>query len=408
MKLNFAFILIFMSTLSNAQNSDKLSIFIDCQYCGQEFIKQNLTYVNYVRDTKEADVHLLFRTQSTASGGTENTIEFIGKDKFKQQSDTVIFMFDPNLTQDEQRRIRLKYIKAGLIPFLLKNNQLNDVEITSTLVEQEDNSEVKDKWNYWVYNISANGWFNGQSTYNSFNSWSEISADRVTEKWRIGISAGMQYNESNYIFSDGTSTKAIQRSQFGDVNLVKSISQHWSAGLFGDVNSSIFSNLKLSHNLNAGIEYNVFKYENSSENQLRFVYEIGPRCNRYNETTIYHKNEEWLGEQSFSVAFMTQKKWGSISSSVSWNNYLHDFNLYNLRFWQNFRIRILKGLNINLGGSFNVIKNQITLPGSGSSDFDLILQQKQQETNFSYWGNAGISYTFGSIYNNIVNPRFGF
>ena len=105
---------------------------------------------------------------------------------------------------------------------------------------------------------------------------------------------------------------------------------------------------------------------------------------------------------------MTQKKWGSISSSVSWNNYLHDFNLYNLRFWQNFRIRILKGLNINLGGSFNVIKNQITLPGSGSSDFDLILQQKQQETNFSYWGNAGISYTFGSIYNNIVNPRFGF
>jgi hypothetical protein len=29
------------------------------------------------------------------------------------------------------------------------------------------------------------------------------------------------------------------------------------------------------------------------------------------------------------------------------------------------------------------------------------------ETKFEYFGSFGLSYTFGSTYNNAVNPRFG-
>jgi len=28
------------------------------------------------------------------------------------------------------------------------------------------------------------------------------------------------------------------------------------------------------------------------------------------------------------------------------------------------------------------------------------------QTDYNLWINAGLSYTFGSIYNNVVNPRF--
>ena len=37
----------------------------------------------------------------------------------------------------------------------------------------------------------------------------------------------------------------------------------------------------------------------------------------------------------------------------------------------------------------------------------MLLQRRQLETSYRYFASAGLSYTFGSIYNNIVNPRFG-
>jgi hypothetical protein len=37
----------------------------------------------------------------------------------------------------------------------------------------------------------------------------------------------------------------------------------------------------------------------------------------------------------------------------------------------------------------------------------VLLNRRQQATTYRISGDIGISYTFGSIYNNIVNPRFG-
>ncbi len=38
---------------------------------------------------------------------------------------------------------------------------------------------------------------------------------------------------------------------------------------------------------------------------------------------------------------------------------------------------------------------------------DILLQKKMLATNYNYRLSVGVSYTFGSIYSNIVNPRFG-
>ena len=36
---------------------------------------------------------------------------------------------------------------------------------------------------------------------------------------------------------------------------------------------------------------------------------------------------------------------------------------------------------------------------------DILTRQRQLATSFSYFTFVGLSYTFGSIYNTIVNPR---
>jgi hypothetical protein len=60
-----------------------------------------------------------------------------------------------------------------------------------------------------------------------------------------------------------------------------------------------------------------------------------------------------------------------------------------------------------MSGSFAFVHDQISLPLGVSTLEDVLLQRKMQATDYSYYTYFGFTYTFGSIYNNVVNPRFG-
>ncbi len=67
----------------------------------------------------------------------------------------------------------------------------------------------------------------------------------------------------------------------------------------------------------------------------------------------------------------------------------------------------MKGLTIDLNGRLSLIHDQIALPKGGVDLEEVLLQRKQLETSYQYFASFGFTYSFGSIYNNIVNPRFG-
>ena len=58
-------------------------------------------------------------------------------------------------------------------------------------------------------------------------------------------------------------------------------------------------------------------------------------------------------------------------------------------------------------GEFSRTRDQIYLPRGEASTEEILLRQRQLLTGYQYFFNFGISYSFGSIFNNIVNPRFG-
>jgi len=41
----------------------------------------------------------------------------------------------------------------------------------------------------------------------------------------------------------------------------------------------------------------------------------------------------------------------------------------------------------------------------GATPEEIIARQQALATHYSYFTGFGLSYTFGSIYNNVVNPR---
>ena len=54
------------------------------------------------------------------------------------------------------------------------------------------------------------------------------------------------------------------------------------------------------------------------------------------------------------------------------------------------------------------VHDQIWLPAEVADDDEVLLGNKRLPTDFEYKLDFGFSYRFGSIYNNVVNPRFGF
>jgi len=107
------------------------------------------------------------------------------------------------------------------------------------------------------------------------------------------------------------------------------------------------------------------------------------------------------------VAYRVQEKWGSVNISLEGSNYLHDFSKNRLELWGDIEVRILKGLSLSVFGGVARIHDQLSLVRGELSEADILLQLQELATAYSVDGGVRLSYTFGSIYNNIVNPRFG-
>jgi len=69
--------------------------------------------------------------------------------------------------------------------------------------------------------------------------------------------------------------------------------------------------------------------------------------------------------------------------------------------------RIYKGLSVNFEVRANLIHDQLNLPKGDASEQDVYTRQIALKTGYSYSFQVGLSYSFGSIYNNVVNTRFG-
>jgi hypothetical protein len=193
--------------------------------------------------------------------------------------------------------------------------------------------------------------------------------------------------------------------------VVKSINDHWSVGGYFSAYSSSYNNIKLGLNPAPAIEYDLFPYSQSTKKQLRFLYRVGFNPVRYREETIYDKKSENLWKESLEVALELKEKWGTISTSLEGSHYFqplfYDFKKNHLELWGEVSLRIFKGLNFNIYGGGARIHDQLSLPKGEASLQDILLQRRQLETSYNYYFSVGLSYTFGSIFSKVVNPRFG-
>ena len=396
--------LIAQDDTTSLSRKDAITIFISDPSCDQEYIKQELTFVNYVRDRTEARVLIMGTSQNTGGSGVEHKLFFVGQKDFIHKNDTLSFVSKSDATDDEIRQAYLKTLKLGLVSYLMKTSFSEKINVSFESDEKQE--EVKDKWDSWVFNMSANAYMNGEKSYNNFYGYGDLSAERITEQWKLEIAGTKTYSFNTYDTGDEI-YKSESKANYANVDVVKSLTDHWSAGLFVNIHSSTYNNVQFNIGSGPAIEYNIFKYSESARKQIRIKYGLSYEYYDYVDTTLYNKLQEKLFNENLSIAFKTIQKWGSISLSVSGNNYLHDFSKNSAYIYSVISLKIVKGLSFDLTGQYSFIRNQLSLPKEGASLEEILLRQRQLATDYSYYMSIGIQYTFGSIYNNVVNPRFG-
>ena len=401
--------LLFLSCNLNAIAQDsRLGIFIDCQMgCDMSYIKQQIPFVDYLQNRQEADIYILATSQTTGAGGRLAQLIFQGNFDFEGMSDTVNYTIDPNSTQAIRRDQMVSALKEGLLKYLVHTDFIKNLEYTiSVPTPMAGENEVKDPWNNWVFNVGANGWMNGEASFNKKSMSGRFSANRITDKQKFEFSARYNHERGKFTLTDGEKFNSNLKSYSLYLENVKSFGQHWSLGAVSSSGSSTFGNTDISTSIKGAIEYNVFPYSEAQTKRFSFFYTIGPEYYDYTEATIYEKEKQWVARHGISMRFQQTQKWGELSIRVGAKQYFHDLNLYNAYLNPWFNLQVFKGFSLNFGGSFSFVNDRINIAKSEISDEDILLQIKQRNTSFSYYTQFGINYRFGSKYNNFVNPRF--
>jgi hypothetical protein len=395
-------------------------VFFDCpgfaQGCDFDFLRTEITWVNWVRDREAADVHALVSTQQTGGGGTEYTLSLIGRRRFAGRADTLRYYASGTSTPDEARHGLAHLLELRLASYAAATPMAGRLSVTYEAPSAPGTAAIHDPWNAWVFTINGGGFLNGQQQVHSAQLNMSLGANRTTPHWKHDFNVYENYSQD--VFKDvpvfdtlgnqiGTQdVRSISRGYGGSLLVVKSLGPHWSVGVQGSVNHSTFGNIDLGLSFGPALEYDIFPYTESTRRQLTLQYGISPQYYRYIDTTIFGKTRETLGSQNLTTALSVTQPWGSASVSLTASQYLQDFHQNRLVLFGGMNLRLLKGLSLNVSGDVERIHDQRALPEAGATPDEILLRRRELATSYSYFTFINLQYRFGSTLNNTVNPRF--
>lgn len=399
--------------------SAAVGVFLDCHTdCDEDFIRTEITYVNWVRDRTVADVHLLITSQSAGAGGDAITLAFIGQRLQLGRGDTLMFTELPTDTQEERRRGLTRTIALGLVQFVARTPVASALRISYETTGAGRAGQARpttDPWKAWVFEIGVSGSLNGERYYKNRQFNAEWEADRVTEAWKTNFEFEFSYSDDRATVQDFDSSgnvvaeetfRNLQRDWTAELLQVKSVSNHLSVGIQAELAQQTFRNQNLRYEARTAVEYNLFPYSEATRRELSFRYGVGVTGFRYADTTIFDRIRETLPSHFIEGSYESRQPWGSANLRAEHRSYLHDASKRATELNGELSVRVFSGFSVNVGGGYNWIRDQIYLPKGEQTTIDVLLRRRALLTGFEYYLNLGMSYTFGSIFNNVVNPRF--
>jgi len=409
---SFLYLILFYSTVLNAQVVDVDSLWRNSApklYIQDEtgldldYIKSEIIFVNYVRERKDADIHLIITYQITASGGKEYSLTFEGMGSFHDIGYILKQTTQPDATDDEIRKLLVASIKRGLVSYIAHTDLRNNLNIE--FAPPSAPTAVCDPWRNWVFSASLYGYATGVKSYLNlcYDLYPEIR--RVTENDKLDICGGVSVNQRRFE-NDGTVDTYTTRSYYGDAFYAQKLSNHLSAGGWIGYQTSDYNNIQLGLSAAPKFEYNLVSYSEYVRHKVFIQFAPITVYRSYFDTTIYNLMNETKFRNELLLGVIMTRPWGTIDVSIGGSHYLHDFSKNRLSLTNSISLRVISGLSVSISGGYSFIHDQLSLRKEGATEEERLLRLREMATEYSFWTSFSITYTFGSIYSNIVNPIF--
>jgi hypothetical protein len=419
LNLKFLFVLIvFLPLISFAQIEDTLTVseenqngailvYIDYSDSDntERYLRSEIPFVSYVRDPQLAQIHVLILDQKTGSGGRRFNISFIGNETFKGQDQTLFFTSPQSYTDDQKREGLAKMIKMGLMPYVSQTAIAEQIEIRYDDDKVKSAQEmIEDSWDYWIFSVDLTGGLKAEESRNAYNISSALNADRVTEAWKFRNQFEYKYEEENFT-DDEESLKSFLKQWKADSRIVKSLSTKWSIGVFAEIGSTTFKNIRQGWSIAPALEYNFFPWLESERRKFVIAYRAGLISQKYFQITLFDKIADNLIYHALDLELELNQPWGKVDFEIEASQFVELKDKYSVKFDVELDFRISSGLEFVLNSKIESIHDQIYLPRGDATIDEILLRRRQLATTYDIELKMGFRFTFGSIYNNIINER---
>ncbi len=391
----------------DSTRSEAVRVYLDCNACDFDYLRTEITFVNWVRDRMDAEVIVLVTTLPTGSGGREFTLTFFGRHRFQGRDDTLAFSVGGTDTPVERRQELARNIGFGLIRFAARSPLARHVEIRYAPPQAAAPArEGRDRWHHWLFNLNGNGFLSGLSLSSDRFVSANVSANHVADDWKITLSSGANYSRSSFELDSVTTFVTRRESYNVFAQAVRSRGPRWSLGASVSALRSTYTNVDVRIRVTPAVEFDLYPYAEATRRQLVFRYAAGVEYSDYHSTTIYGRTSESRPVHIITAGYAVRQPWGSVGAAVNFSQYLHDLSKQNVRFSGGPNLRLFRGLMLNVSGSYTIVRDQLYLSATALTPEQIVARQQALATDYSYNVSLGLSYRFGSIYNNVVNPRF--
>ncbi len=405
-----------------SQEERALQVYLDCSgrrrgICDLDLYRQQITFVNWVREPQDAQALVILTSQATG-GGQRYTLDFLGQQGLEGMEDRLVYDALVTDVEDETVRGLVRTLRLGLVRYMAAAGlgEGIDVQAVGERAAAESNhqqvSPEDDPWNFWVFDIEMDASLQSEDLQTQKDLGFGLSANRTTEEWRFNLGADGDFEREEFELpeDDGTVTTITNVQDRWDLSAlaVKTLGSHWGGGAELVANNSTQLNRKLLMGLGVGMEYNHFPYSESNRRVLLARYVVTTSRVTYQDTTVFDRLEETVFQHELSLNYEAREPWGNANVGMGLSQYLDRTDAWSLDFRGDIRYRVFRGFSINIEAQYRRVHDQIYLSKEDLSEEDILLRRRRLPTESELELQIGVSFTFGSIFNNAVNERLRF